>query len=167
MTTSSLPPLELRLTRRREISIGEFPALAQRQVSLNGARVTLRVIGASSLVVVETGSQAFVELIACGVPAAPALASTAVSGGPGSNSAVAVAQPGFSYSATLWTARFGEVHATPAYPHSIEHRFPGSHSPVTRIEAGEEGGALLLRTRHDYPEAGTVVWSESQLRFLP
>jgi hypothetical protein len=167
VTTSHFPRLELRLIPLRDLSPAEFPALAEHRVTLGGTRITLRVIGASSLVIVETDALALVELIACGAPTASALATAAVTGGPGSNSAVAVAQPGFSYSATLWTARFGDERAAPAYSHLVEHRFPGPYTPLTRIEAGERDGAILLRTRHDYPEAATVVWSESQLRFLP
>lgn len=167
MTTSPLPRLELRLTRLRDLSLMEYPALAEQQVTLSGVHVTLRVIGASSLVIVESASLALVELIACGAPGLSALATAVVSGGPGSNSAVTVAQPGFSYSATLWTACFGEERTTPSYPLQLEHRFPGPHAPLTQIEAAERAGALLIRTRHDYPEAGTVVWSESQLRFQP
>lgn len=166
VTTSPLPRLELRLTHLRNLSLADYPALAEQTVPLKNARLTLRVIGASSLVLIETAAFSLVELIACGVPAAPALACTSVSGGPGASSAVTVTLGEFSYSATLWTARFGSAQPDADYPHQLEFPFPGPHAPLTRIEAGERDGAIHLRTRHDYPEAGTVVWSESTLRVL-
>jgi hypothetical protein len=162
---TSLPRLELRLLDSSMLLLDDFPAFAEQTVELGSVRATLRVIGASSLVIVQSASLVLVELIACGTPVSASLAAAAVAGRPGASSAVAVARNGFSYSARLWTARLGDERATTPYPHLVEHRFPGPGSPLTRIEAGEWEGMLHLRTRHDYPEAETVVWSESEWRF--
>lgn len=160
------PPrtLQLILAPTGSVDPNAYHVLRSLELSCDGLELALYVIGASSLVRVVAPVGDFTEVIACeGAPApAETLGTARLRVGAGAAAAsLAVARPAFGYRVRLWTAALDAVPPEPPLPHLLEHRFPGPDRPLTRIEAAPARGGLRLRTRHDYPECGLAVWSES------
>jgi hypothetical protein len=163
----ALQELQLVLACASDAEPARFSVFAAEELAFPWGRARLHVIGASSLVVVEAPGVSLAEVIACaweGAAAAP-VAAARLPAGKGACASVACADAAFEYRARLWVGRPGEAPFPRPLPHSLAYRFPGPTAPLTRIEAEETPGGLLLRTRHDYPEAHAVVWSESEWRF--
>jgi len=149
------------------VDLAHYRVFATHDLAFVDGAVRLHVIGASSLVLVQLPGLALAEVIACtdGVPPSPALARGVISLSSGSNAALSASDQRFSYQARLWAVPIDGEEPAGRWEHLLEHRFPGPGAPLTRIEAATTGGGLRLRTRHDYPEAGVTVWSESDWHF--
>jgi len=138
---------------------------ARRDGEAAWGRYSLRVIGESSLVVVEWGGGALAELVTCGpAPGGRLLAGAVFSVAAGSAAGVSAAGAGFAYEARAWTEPPEPAAAGGAFPDRVEHHFPGGDSPATVIEADPSPEGLAVRTRHDYPERGVTVWTRSTWR---
>lgn len=143
----------------------QFPAYAERQVTLGDLHLTLRVIGASSLVLARRGEAAWFELITCQDEAPGAVARVRSRLAVPGCAAVASARPDCTYEGRMWTLPLGRDPFSATLAESLEFTFPAPGDPATRIEAEATPQGFRLRTRHDYPELGAAVWSESEWRF--
>jgi hypothetical protein len=150
--------------------LSHHEVFAQHRFPFRGGQVTLFVIGASSIVLVETGGTRLAEMIACR-PSRRGLASFCETGLPlrsDSQGHVLHNSGKYRYS--------GEIQGEALSPHvgfsdvrlvqCLSHRFPSPGEPLTAIEAGEiEPGCLIVRTVHEYPEHDVRVLSRSRWEF--
>jgi len=164
-----MPDLRLFLLRSGQVRPEEYAVFATRDLVFPWGGVRLHVIGASSLVLVRSRAGEYAEVIACGQePDRAARLAEARVGVPGSLRLLVGEDGAFRYRASLYGTPLGGMSPTGGseeLSHALEHRFPGPGSPLTRIEAGGDGRAFSLRTRHDYPEEEVTVWSESFWEF--
>ncbi|GLU47864.1 DUF2617 family protein [Nocardiopsis ansamitocini] len=144
-----------------------IPPLADRVLSLAGARVELRVLGASHQVLLERGDVRLVETVAClpGLPAdLPATATPAVRG---------VARHDFASSVlhltpddfTCAVARIREHLA--GRPDALLAVFPGHPLAVTALLALEAGPVVHWCSWHAYPQTGELVRTSSTTVLAP
>lgn len=136
----------------------ELPALLTRTHELGGCRVTLRVLGASHQVVLDTGSTPLTETVACLSGLAgdlPERARRDVTGLASYTfaSSVAVLPP------DAFTERVERIRgAVDRDPRGLVAAFPGTPDAVTALlpeAAGPRG--VRWRTWHAYPQTGELV----------
>ena len=147
------------------LDLNRFEVFAKQELELEACRLQVHVIGESSLVIASTARGAWFELITCGQRLPGAQAHVRLTSGGSAAACVSSAKPGCAYAGRLFTQTVGSSPFAAPLPHAVEHRFPGPGDPATRIEVGPTGSGVRVRTRHDYPEAGLVVWSESAWEF--
>lgn len=158
-----LPPLELYLAHCTPTELARYRTFASRVLETRWGRCELRVIGASSMVVVATAHQTWLEVIACAeAPASHSLAAARLEGAVPASAACALSLPDLEYSAELTAHSPAELHQAGQWPVLLEYRFPGPGRPLTRLEAQPGPAGLLVRTLHEYPEADAIVLSETR-----
>ncbi|MEY9210730.1 DUF2617 family protein [Thermobifida halotolerans] len=141
--------------------------LATRTVRLAGARVELRVLGASHQVVLDHGTARLVETVAC-LPGA-------VGGLPGERAprVPGVARHHFASSVRCldpaeFTARTTAVRDRLAdRPDALLATFPGDPLAVTALLATAAGPVLHWRSWHAYPQTGELVTTMSTTVLSP
>jgi hypothetical protein len=151
--------------------LAHHQVFAEHGFPFGDGRVTLYVIGASSIVLVEYSDLRFAEMIACG-PSRRGFESVCEAG--------VMLVPGAQGRISRLTNRCryrGEMRAEAGFPaetckadgrlpHRVSFRFPSADRPLTEIEAGEvEPGRIVVRTTHEYPEHSVVVRSLSRWDF--
>ncbi len=164
------PPATLHLCfgEAHEDLLSHHQIFAERRFAWPHGHAALYVIGASSIILVETPTGRLAEMIACG----------SARGGFGS-----YCETGLSLSAgsagqivhrSERIAYTGEIRAEELSRHSsqeschglweqLQYRFPTPGRPLTQIEASElEPGRLSVRTIHEYPEHDVRVISHSR-----
>jgi hypothetical protein len=154
--------LSLALLRPAEVTPALATILATRSEPTPWGSVELNVIGASSLIILERPDGALAELVSC-LPLGPTrcLGSAGVVARPGASAEVGCSGSGWRYTGRLWTTLPDQPAPAPL-PLVLQHRFGGPRDPLTEIHAAVEPAGLRLWTRHDYPEWGVAVWTESR-----
>jgi len=143
-----------------------LPALAARDLRLDGARLQLRLLGASHQVLLEEDDGACSETVACI---------------PGSSSplplGVAKQIGGWEYefaarvetlSPTSFAGRAQELLALVAdHPHGLAGTFPGAPHAFTALLVQRHGGQVRWRTWHSYPQEGRLVSTRTRVGRRP
>jgi hypothetical protein len=157
---SSFPNLRLFLMDAAALDLRDYEVYASREVRWPAGRLTCYVIGASSIVVVETPQAAVAEVIAClDTPPSDMLAMLRIDPKPNYCAKLSVFGPHLTYGALIGTQALG---GGPWLEKAeLEYRFPGDPSPRTAIDWSAEDERLTVKTLHEYPEAGVVVESAS------
>jgi hypothetical protein len=136
-----------------------LPALGTHRVILPGARLELRVLGASHQVVLDGWS----ETVAC-LPdrpgALPAHEESVVGRWRASFEAHCHRLDADEFAARV----AGIVLACAADEHALVGEFPGSPLAVTALRARADGDGASWRTWHAYPQAGELVETVSVVR---
>ncbi|MFI2436695.1 DUF2617 family protein [Streptomyces sp. NPDC018693] len=142
------------------LDLGERPALAEREVTVRGLAVRLRLLGASHQVFAGPVR----ETVAC--------LRGAVKGLPAAHTRQL---PGWTYDFTATTRRLpaAEFSARVArilgrvagHEESLCGIFPGSPEALTAVlvAGGPPGGGLVWRTWHTYPQNGQIVSTHTRL----
>lgn len=138
-----------------------LPALSTHQVAVPGARVDLRVLGASHQVVVEVGGIPWSETVAC-LPDRPGSlpAHDTMDSGP-------LRSRFRSCCRRLAPARLAEhvrvvVRRCEGHPRALVGAFPGSPLAITALLVQDRaGGGVGWRTWHAYPQTGELVTTTS------
>lgn len=162
------PTLHLCFGEAHEDLLSHHQIFAERRFAIEHGQVTLYVIGASSIILVETPVARLAEMIACG--------STRGGFGPyceagltlraGCEGQVLHRSDRLAYSGGIRAEALSREHSSEELPGEIEqlrYRFPTPGRPLTAIEASEpEPGRLSVRTVHEYPEHDVRVISHSR-----
>lgn len=141
--------------------------LAARVMDLAGARVELRVLGASHQVLLEYGAVDLVETVACLPGLRGGLPGAAAPQIPG------VPRHGFASSVrTLGPAEFTEQATRvrdqlAGRPDTLLAAFPGNPLAVTALLALAAGPVVHWRSWHAYPQSGELVTTTSTTVLQP
>ncbi|MFN2494758.1 MAG: DUF2617 family protein [Pseudonocardiaceae bacterium] len=146
---------------RLAYGLAPLPALGAHQVSLPGARIDLRVLGASHQVVLDVGATRWSETVAC------------LPDRPGRLPAQDTVQSGLLHA--RFTARClrlaparlsAQVHVVvrqcEGHPWALVATFPGVPLAITALLVQDLPGAMTSwRTWHAYPQTGELVRTSS------
>jgi hypothetical protein len=163
------PPATLNLCfgEAHEDLLSHHQVFAEHRFAFMDGHATLYVIGASSIVLVETRGVRLAEMIACG-PSRGGFRPSCEAGlslHAGSEGRVAHQSASFAYEGQIRAEKLQAGMSESARPLSqqVRYRFPSTAQPLTEIEADElEPGRLLVRTVHEYPEWNVSVRSSSR-----
>lgn len=139
-----------------------LPALATLELRLDGARVELRLLGASHQVILEEEGDVCTETVAC-MPGSTAPLPLGVSRRPGGRdyefaSRVETLSPG------SFAGRAQELLALVAeHPHGLAGTYPGSPHAFTALLVQRHGDQLHWRTWHSYPQEGSLVCTRTRV----
>ncbi|MFG3099705.1 DUF2617 family protein [Streptomyces sp. NPDC048182] len=139
-----------------------LPALASLDLELEGAKLQLRLLGASHQVLLEEGADTCSETVAC-IPGS----STPLPLGVAKRrddweyefaARVEILTPG------SFAGRAQELLALVAdHPHGLAGVFPGSPHAFTALLARRHGGQVHWRTWHAYPQDGQLVATRTRV----
>ena len=152
-------------------ALDEHQAFAEKRFPIRDGSVEMRVIGASSIILVQTSGMALAEVIACGEipPVVVPLVEVGVSLTLGPEGHGVHTSQALRYDGRIRTfaLKSGEgPKRVASLPHFLEHRFSSEGSPLTDIDGGEDSERrLMFRTWHEYPELGIYVRSGSMWEF--
>ncbi|MFD5321252.1 DUF2617 family protein [Streptomyces sp. NPDC127098] len=139
-----------------------LPSLATLDLELSGARVQLRVLGASHQVLFEHRDGACSETVAC-MPGSNTPLPLGVSRRLG-NFEYEFAARVESLSAGSFAGRAQELLALVAeHPHGLAGLFPGDPNAFTALLAQRQGGQVHWRTWHAYPQEGRLVATRTRV----
>ncbi|KUP95620.1 DUF2617 family protein [Thermobifida cellulosilytica] len=141
--------------------------LVARTLHLAGARVELRVLGASHQVVVAHGRARFVETVACLPDVSGGLPATAEPHVPGTSHyrfASSVRRLGPAEFAARATAVRDRLVGR---PDALSAVFPGNPLAITALLAAAAGPVLHWQTWHAYPQSGELVATVSTTVLAP
>jgi hypothetical protein len=163
--------LHLRFGEAHEDLLSHHQVFAEHLFELWSGRASLYVIGASSIVLVETAGFRLAEMIACGNTRGGfrPFCDAGLSLQSGSEGRVSHQSVHLRYSGEVRASRLSSP--TPSEGNRegserVSFRFPSARQPLTEIEASEvEPGRLVVRTVHEYPEYGVLVLSHSRWEF--
>lgn len=143
-----------------------LPALATRELQLDGARLQLRLLGASHQVLMEEDGGACSETVAC-IPGS----STPLPLG------VAKQIDGWEYefaarvetlSRGSFAGRAQELLALVAdHPHGLAGTYPGAPNAFTAVLVQRHAGQVRWRTWHSYPQEGRLVYTRTRVCARP
>jgi len=161
-----IPNLRLFLADAADVDLRDYEIYASHESRWARGVFRCFVIGASSIVVVETADVRIAEVIACGTEVPPrCLASLDLPRELNVLDRVQSFRGGCSYGAVLLALPLR--HPAPAGPRAnvLAHVFEGPGSPRTEIcwELSDTG--VEAHTLHEYPEAGVAVRSHSLWQF--
>ncbi|ANW19474.1 DUF2617 family protein [Streptomyces clavuligerus] len=139
-----------------------LPALAVLDLELSGAKLQLRLLGASHQVLLESKRSTCSETVAC-MPGSSTPLPLGV--------AKRVGDWEYEFAARVETLSKGsfagraqELLALVAdHPHSLAGTFPGSPLAFTAMMAQREEGQVRWRTWHSYPQEGRLVVTRTRV----
>ncbi|OEU96387.1 DUF2617 family protein [Streptomyces oceani] len=145
---------------------GPLPALATLDLELSGARVQLRLLGASHQVLLRDGPDSCSETVACM---------------PGSNSPLPlgvskrIGDCDYEFAARVETlspgsfaGRAQELLALVAdHPNGLAGTFPGDPTAFTALLVQRQDEEVAWRTWHSYPQEGRLVATRTRLVLQP
>jgi hypothetical protein len=167
------PPATLRLCfgEAFEDLLCHHQVFAEHRFAFAEGAATLYVIGASSIVLVETEELSLAEIIACG-PKHGGLSPFCEAGlslQAGCEGRAAHQSRRFSYAGEIWTEALSRERTPQPLcgdGQQVSYRFLSEGQPLTEIDALEIGsGRLVVKTVHEYPERGVRVLSHSRWEF--
>lgn len=172
----SSPPacLHLCFGEAREDLLSHHQVFAEHRFPIQGGEVSLFVIGASSIVVVEVDALRLAEMIACGPSRQGfgAISEARLELQVGGHGRITSRATHYRYQgevrseALMSCVDAGGDAGGDRLPEKLRFRFPTTGSPLTLIQAAEvEPGLLELATVHEYPEHGVRVLSRSRWDF--
>ncbi|MFC8170976.1 DUF2617 family protein [Streptomyces sp. NPDC057242] len=139
-----------------------LPALAVLDLELSGAKLQLRLLGASHQVLLEEGGRTCSETVAC-MPGSSTPLPLGVSkrvGGWEYEFAARVE----TLSEGSFAGRAQELLALVAdHPHGLAGTFPGSPHAFTAMLAQRHEGQVRWRTWHAYPQEGQLVVTRTRI----
>ncbi|MDT0310596.1 DUF2617 family protein [Streptomyces sp. DSM 44917] len=139
-----------------------LPSLATLDLDMAGARVQLRVLGASHQVLLESREGTCSETVAC-MPDSNTPLPLGVSKRLG-NFEYEFAARVESLSAGSFAGRAQELLALVAeHPHGLAGLFPGDPNAFTALLAQRRGGQVHWRTWHAYPQEGRLVATRTRV----
>lgn len=139
-----------------------LPPLAWLKLELRGARVELRVLGASHQVLLDCGDVACSETVAC-IPDSTTPLPLGVSRRLGSFDYEFAARVE-SLSPGSFAGRAQELLALVAeHPHGLAGTFPGDPYAFTALLALRRGSQVHWRTWHAYPQEGRLVATRTRV----
>ncbi|MER8233284.1 DUF2617 family protein [Streptomyces sp. NPDC101490] len=139
-----------------------LPALAMLDLELTGAKLQLRLLGASHQVLLEEDGRACSETVAC-MPGSSTPLPLGVS--------KRVGEWEYEFAARVETLSHGsfagraqELLALVAdHPHGLAGTFPGSPHAFTAMLAQRHEGQVRWRTWHAYPQEGQLVVTRTRI----
>ncbi|MEW2548651.1 DUF2617 family protein [Streptomyces sp. NPDC047002] len=141
---------------------GPLPALATLDLDLAGARLQLRLLGASHQVILEEDGGACSETVAC-LPGRTTPLPLGVSERVGSWEYEFAARVEH-LSQGRFAGRAQELLALVAdHPNGLAGTFPGSPYAFTALLAHRDEGAVRWRTWHAYPQEGQLVVTRTRV----
>ncbi|WP_374986636.1 DUF2617 family protein [Streptomyces fradiae] len=143
-----------------------LPALAALDLELGGARMQLRLLGASHQVLLEEEGGTCSETVAC-IPGSSTPLPLGV--------AKRIGSWEYEFAARVETLSWGsfagraqELLALVAdHPHGLAGTFPGSPYAFTAMLAQRHEGRIRWRTWHAYPQEGQLVVTRTSVGFGP
>jgi hypothetical protein len=139
-----------------------LPALATRELQLDGARLQLRLLGASHQVLLEEDDGACSETVAC-MPGSSTPLPLGVAKQIGTweyefAARVETLSPG------SFAGRAQELLALVAdHPHGLAGTFPGAPHAFTALLVQRHAGQVRWRTWHSYPQEGRLVSTRTRV----
>lgn len=139
-----------------------LPALATLDLTLDGAHVQLRLLGASHQVILEDGPRSCSETVAC-MPGSSSPLPLGVSRQLGGwdyefASRVETLSPG------SFVGRAQELIALVAeHPNGLAGTYPGSPHAFTALLVQRQGDQIHWRTWHSYPQEGSLVATRTRV----
>ncbi|MBP0456021.1 DUF2617 family protein [Streptomyces montanisoli] len=141
---------------------GPLPALATHGVDLSGARLELRLLGASHQVLLEQDGGACSETVAC-IPGSSTPLPLGVSERVGEWEYEFAARVE-ELTARQFAARAQELLALVSdHPNGLAGTFPGSPHAFTALLAQRDEGSVRWRTWHAYPQEGQLVVTRTRV----
>lgn len=146
------------------LGLGPLPALAVLNLHLSGAKLQLRLLGASHQVLLEQAEGACSETVACmrgsGTPLPLGVAERLGEGRWEYEFAARVE----TLSPGQFAGRAQELLALVAeHPHGLAGVFPGSPHAFTALLAQHHEGQVHWRTWHAYPQEGQLVTTRTRV----
>jgi hypothetical protein len=154
------------------VGLNDYPVFAEKRFPFLDGYVELRIIGASTLILVEAARFRLAEMLTCGP--VPSGTSPLIEAGlcpqlESEGKAVYKTDP-LHYEARIRTfplSADATPRRSPSLPHFVSFRFP-AEGPLTDVDGGEmKPGYLMFRTWHEYPENGVYIRSGSTWDFRP